>query len=58
MIDDNILKLVKYFISSNTAHCELENPFLRDLMPFQVPCTETFSETIIKKVLEMVRDVI
>jgi hypothetical protein len=49
---------VKYFISSNTAHSELENPYLRDLIPFKVPCTETFSETIIKKVLEMVQDII
>ena len=57
-INDNTLKLVKYFISSNTAHRELENPYLRDLIPFKVPCTETFSETIIKKVLEMVQDII
>ena len=28
LIDDNTLKLVKYFISSNTAYKELENPFL------------------------------
>ena len=46
-IDTNTIKLVKYFISSNTSHSELENPYLRDLIPCKIPCTETFSETII-----------
>ncbi len=35
-INDNTLKLVKYIISSNTAHSELENPYLRDLIPFKM----------------------
>ena len=50
-INGNTLKLVKYFISSNTAHKELENPYLRDILPFEVPCTETFSsqKQVLKK---------
>ena len=58
VIDNDTFKLFNYFISSNTAHSELNNPFLRDLLPCKIPCAETFSESIIKRVLEMVRDVI
>ena len=52
-IDDNTLKIVKYFVSSNTAYKESENPYLRDLIPLKLPCKETFSEVIIKKVMDM-----
>ena len=55
-INQDILKLVKYFISSNTAFKELNNHFLRDLITCKIPCTETFSNTIIKKVLEILRN--
>ena len=45
-----MLLLVKYFLTSNSAVKELENPFLRKLLNFSLPCPYTFTRRIIPKV--------
>lgn len=49
LIDSETMKLVKYFIGSNTAAKEFDSPFFRDLFSdfkIKIPCSKTFSEVI------------
>ena len=51
-IDDAKLKLVKYFIASNTAASEFDSPFFRDLFSsttFKIPCAKVFSTVYFAK---------
>lgn len=49
-INSNMLLLIKYFLSSNTAVKELENPFLRKLLKFNLPTPYTFNRKILPQV--------
>lgn len=49
------MKLLKYFIGSNTSAKEFDSPFFRDLFSnfkIKMPCSKTFSEVILKSVFE------
>ncbi|CAF1068143.1 unnamed protein product, partial [Brachionus calyciflorus] len=51
------IKLVKYFIASNSAFAELDSPHFRDLFQlanFETPCSKSFSEKILPEVFNMV----
>ena len=61
MIDQNILNLVKYFISSNSSLTELKNPYLISLLKqagIKIPCDKTFKITILPEVVKLVMDAI
>jgi hypothetical protein len=58
-IDDATLKLVKYFIASNTAASEFDSPFFRDcfsLTPLKIPCAKTFSTIILPDVMNKLNE--
>ena len=57
-ISDDEFKLVKIFISSNTAIAQLENETLRDLLHFKIPCVQTFTNTLLPSIFEKVRNAI
>lgn len=44
VIDDDLYDLIRFFISSNTALAQLENPYLRKLLEkvIKIPCVKTF----------------
>ena len=58
VIDNETLRIVKYFIASNTAASNFDCPYFRDLMrDFKrpIPCSDTFSDVILKSVFEKVK---
>ncbi|CAF1133485.1 unnamed protein product [Brachionus calyciflorus] len=50
-----MLLLVKYFLSSNAAIKELENPYLRKLLKFDLPCPYTFNRRILPRVQDILK---
>lgn len=55
LIDSETMKIVKYFIASNTAAKEFDSAFFRDLFSdfkIKIPCSTTFSEVILKSVFD------
>lgn len=53
-ISDDHLKLVRFFISSNTSICQLANVYMRDLVSFNLPSVSHFTEMVLPEVLEKV----
>ncbi len=50
-IDNEILKIAKYFIASNTAASEYDSVYFRELLSsfkIKIPCSKTFFEVILK----------
>jgi hypothetical protein len=54
VIDDATMLLLKYFVSSNSSHSNLENEYLRLLLS-KVIGTKTFSDTIMPDVYSKLR---
>lgn len=40
-LDDNLTNLAKYFLTSNQAIKEIENPYFRKMLSFEIPCQNT-----------------
>ena len=57
-LSDNDFKLAKFFISSNTALVQLENPNLKDILAFKVPCRQTLTSTVLPSIFESVKSII
>ncbi len=60
-IDNETLKIVKYFIASNTAASEFDSVYFRELLSsfkIKIPCSKTFSEVILKSVMDKLAVVI
>ena len=55
-ISDELLQVVKFFISSNTSMKQLENPELRACFQLKLPCQQTFVTTYMPQVLDKVYD--
>lgn len=58
-IDEFTVKLVRFFIGSNTAISEFDSPHFRELFKLfdaNVPCAKTFAENTLPNVFEMVKD--
>jgi hypothetical protein len=51
-ISDEMLKLILFFISSNTSLVQLDNPYFRSLMTFNLPSARYFNDTLLPKTLE------
>ena len=60
-IDAETMKIVRYFISSNTAASNFDCPIFRDLFSgykIKVPCSKTFSKVILDDVFTKVKVVL
>ncbi|RNA03548.1 zinc finger BED domain-containing DAYSLEEPER-like [Brachionus plicatilis] len=55
-VDNNLITLIKYFLTSNSSVNELRNPYLRSLISFKLPCAYTFMTTIIPQVKLQLKD--
>ncbi len=54
VIDDSMLLLVKYFVSSNSSHSSLENKYLRKLLN-KIVGTKSFDDKILPEIYEKLR---
>ena len=60
-IDKDTIKLVRYFIASNSAAQEFDSPWFRELLTstsIKLPCSKTFSTVILKSVFEKLNGLI
>lgn len=58
-IDKETMKLVKYFIASNSAASEFNSFYFRDLfsgLKLKIPCSKTFSDVSLKDVFDKLTD--
>ena len=54
-----LLKMIKFFISSNMAASCFDDPFFRDMFSgykMKIPCSRTFSESILPDVFDKVKN--
>ena len=56
LIDKKILKLVIYFISSNAAASEFDKIEFRNILNYDIPCSKTFSDFILVKVMNKLKE--
>ena len=58
-IDNETMKMVRYFIASNTADKNFDCPYFRDLLggySVQEPCSDTFSHSVLPSIVQAVKD--
>ncbi|RNA09933.1 zinc finger BED domain-containing 1-like [Brachionus plicatilis] len=51
-LDNNLSDLAKYFLTSSTAMKELDNPYLRKMLNFEIPSQQTFKSNILPQLLQ------
>ncbi|CAF1089479.1 unnamed protein product [Brachionus calyciflorus] len=51
-LDNNLTDLAKYFLTYSTAMKELDNPFLRKMLNFEIPSQQTFKSNILPEILQ------
>lgn len=52
--NENLILLAKYFLTSNSAIAELKNPFLRQMLTFKLPCRDTFMNTVLPEIKDLI----
>ena len=58
-IDNETIKMVRYFIASNIADKNFDCPYFRYLLrgySVQVPCIDTFSNSVLPSIVQSVKD--
>lgn len=58
VLDENFTNLAKYFLTSSTAIKELDNPFLRKMLKFDIPSDETFKLNILPELIDILHKAI
>ena len=58
LIDNETVKMVRYFVASNTAAKNFDCPYFRDLLvgySVQRPCSDTYSNSILPSIVQAVK---
>ena len=52
IFDNKVFKLLKYFISSNSAASQFDSKYFRDILDYKIPYAKTFSNNILPEVIK------